>query len=986
MADEIKLSASIELKDDVSRAAQKITKGLRQLEETAQRVKLSGVESATSKASSSVQELAGKTDNLKSRLNGLKSGVYSVVIGAKDQASSVVRNVKTQLEGIRGKVYTATLNIRQNGSLNKIKESVTGIGSGMMMGTSMGMLGTAGIGFGLYDSVKTFADFEKELSTVKALTGATDTEMAKVKAKAMELGGSTVFTDTEVAQGMGELLKAGVSMKDVMGDASKAMLDLASAGDVGLGESAEIMSTTMNAFKENDPSKIANLMAGAANASATGVRELGQSFTMVSAVASGVGLSFEDTTTALAAFAQNGLKGSDAGTSLKTMLLNLSPTTKQATLTMERLGLLTEEGKSKFYTATGQLRSMKEIAGLLKTSLRGLTDEQRQNALETMFGTDAIRAGNILFREGAEGIENYNQAMKGVTAADVAKEKTDNLLGSVQLLGSAWDNLVITLMTKTEVGDGIKSFVDEITKLITNFTKATEESGVFTASVKTLGEALEDLIKKAAKLDGGGSVLAIGALAGIGYGAYKGYKGIKGLFSPGKNSPSGLPGIPDVDTMTVNATTVIVNGQDSNLPTAPSKVPSNAPKNAPQQVGRWQQFMNFMGTNGKWLKRGGAALAVGSTAYDIATSDDKVGASIKGAGGLAGMVAGSKAGAMAGGAIGSFFGGVGAVPGAAIGGLVGGAVGFAGGEAVGDWVTNIDWNSVKEDLSNGLEGIKDFAQPLSDALNDSINVIVGAGATVWEKISPYWEQGIQWTNDNVWGPLVENANTIWANISETANTAWNNISQITNQTWSNIQEYWGPAVSWFEGNIWQPISGAANSAGSLIASGVNGGIELIKSGWSGITSWFDENIWGPLSNKASEISSYISGLRSKGAGITGLSGSNADHNATGTTSFAGGWTEINERGGELIELPSKSRIYPHATTMKILEKEFGNLSGASSNITINTPSNNTNSSATTSVSISGNTFVVREEADIDKIAYKLVSLFEQSKTNYGGAY
>ncbi|WP_277612553.1 phage tail tape measure protein [Veillonella intestinalis] len=949
----MKLSASIELKDNLSVTAQKATKGLKQLEEAAQRVKLSGVESATSKASSSVQELAGKTDNLKSRLNGLKSGVYSVVIGAKDQASGVVKKVKTQLEGIKGKVYTATLNVRQNGSLTKIKESVTGLGTGMMMGTSMGMLGTAGIGFGIYDSVKTFADFEKELSTVKALTGATDTEMAKVKAKAMELGGSTVFTDTEVAQGMGELLKAGVSMKDVMGDASKAMLDLASAGDVGLGESAEIMSTTMNAFKENDPSKIANLMAGAANASATGVRELGQSFTMVSAVASGVGLSFEDTTTALAAFAQNGLKGSDAGTSLKTMLLNLSPTTKQATLTMERLGLLTEEGKSKFYTATGQLRSMKEIAGLLRTSLRGLTDEQRQNALETMFGTDAIRAGNILFREGAEGIENYNKAMKGVTAADVAKEKTDNLLGSVRLLGSAWDNMVITLMTKTEVGDGIKSFVDEITKLITNFTKASEESGVFTASVKTLGEALEDLIKKAAKLDGGGSILAIGALAGMGYGAYKGYKGIKGLFSPGKNSPSGLPGIPDVDTMTVNATTVIVNGQDSNLPTVPSKGPSNAPKNVPQQVGRWQRFMNFMGTNGKWLKRGGAALAVGSTAYDIATSDDKVGASIKGAGGLTGMVAGSKAGAMAGGAIGSFFGGVGAAPGAAIGGLVGGIGGYLGGETLAESIYS-NWDKVTTYVSDKTKEMSDKALADYQASQEGMSQVT------------------------------EESNATDQIMAEARAQAWNN-------TWESIKTGWNEASSWFDTNVWQPTASAADSAGTDIANGVNSALSTIKADWEGITTWFDTNVWGPLSAKASEMSSSItstiSDLGSRSAEFLGFSTDTAKRkNATGTTSFAGGWTEINERGGELIELPSKSRIYPHATTMKILEKEFGNLSGASSNITINTPSNNTNSSASTSVSISGNTFVVREEADIDKIAYKLVSLFEQSKANYGGAY
>lgn len=189
--------------------------------------------------------------------------------------------------------------------------------------------------------------------------------------------------------------------------------------------------------------------------------------------------------------------------------------------------------------------------------------------------------------------------------------------------------------------------------------------------------------------------------------------------------------------------------------------------------------------------------------------------------------------------------------------------------------------------------------------------------------------------------------------------------------------YWGPAAEWFDSNVWQPISDAADRAGSLIASGINKGVDIIKNGWAGVTSWFDENIWTPLSNKTAE-------WRDRGASITGWNPSGVAHNATGTTSFRGGWTEINERGGELIELPNKSRIYPHATTVQLLQKELANL-GSSPNITVNAPAP-VSQSGSTSVSISGNTFVVREEADIDKIAYKIVSLFEQSKANYGGAY
>ena len=237
-------------------------------------------------------------------------------------------------------------------------------------------------------------------------------------------------------------------------------------------------------------------------------------------------------------------------------------------------------------------------------------------------------------------------------------------------------------------------------------------------------------------------------------------------------------------------------------------------------MGPWQKFFKFMGDNGKWLKRGGAALAIGATAYNIATADDKTKATVQGAGGLAGMWAGGKVGAIAGGAIGSLFGGVGAAPGAAIGGLLGGALGFMGGDAVGEWFANIDWESLKSSLYSGFESIKDFAQPLTDGLINTVNVIVGVAAGVWDHIGPYLSAGVQWAYDNVWTPL-----------SDTAVATWDTISSYAGVAWDNLKVYWGPAAEWFDSNVWQPISDAADRAGSLIASGINKGVDIIKNGW-----------------------------------------------------------------------------------------------------------------------------------------------------------
>ncbi|MGQ7101892.1 phage tail tape measure protein [Escherichia sp. SP-MK] len=124
----------------------------------------------------------------------------------------------------------------------------------------------------------------------------------------------------EAGQGIEELIKAGVSLTDIINGGLEGALNLATAGELELGDAAEIASTALNAFKDDNLSvaQAADLLAGAANASATSVGEMKFGLSMVSAVAAGVGLSFKDTTTALALFAQNGLKGSDAGTSLKT--------------------------------------------------------------------------------------------------------------------------------------------------------------------------------------------------------------------------------------------------------------------------------------------------------------------------------------------------------------------------------------------------------------------------------------------------------------------------------------------------------------------------------------------------------------------------------------------------------------------------------------------------------------------------------------------
>ncbi|MFF0918042.1 phage tail tape measure protein [Brevibacillus sp. NPDC003359] len=295
-------------------------------------------------------------------------------------------------------------------------------------------------------SINKAMDYEAQMSSIKALTGASNTEMMRMSNLAMEMGASTKYSSLEAASGIEELLKSGLTPAQVEAGGLQSALNLATAGGLELADAAEIMSTSLNAFKRDAlaAEDAANILAGTANASATSVQDLRYSLSAVSAVASGVGMNFRDTNTALGLFANNGIRGSDAGTSLKTMLSNLQPTTKDQIALFKKLGIVTQTGANAFYDTRGKLKSLDHIAGILQTSLGKMTDQQRMLALEVMFGSDAIRAATVLYNEGTEGVRKFQTEMSKVTALDVAKQKMDNAKGALEQLSGALETIQIS--------------------------------------------------------------------------------------------------------------------------------------------------------------------------------------------------------------------------------------------------------------------------------------------------------------------------------------------------------------------------------------------------------------------------------------------------------------------------------------------------------------------------------------------------------------
>jgi TP901 family phage tail tape measure protein len=304
---------------------------------------------------------------------------------------------------------------------------------------SLGMVGGALLataGAAVYAS----ATFDKQMSEVKAVSGATADELARLREAAIEAGQATAFSATEAAKAQAELAKAGIATADILGGALTGALSLASAGSLELDVAAEIAAASMNTFGLGGEkvAHIADVLAAASNKSAAGVEDLGLGLQQVGLVAAQTGFTFEETVGLLAAMADRGLKGSDGATSLKTALQRLMAPTDGAATLMQKLGI-------SLYDATGQTVDAANIAGQLQVALQDLAPAQRNAALQTIFGSDAIRAANVLYSEGRAGIEEYVAAVNDHGAAsDVASTKMDNLAGDVERLTGSLQTLFIT--------------------------------------------------------------------------------------------------------------------------------------------------------------------------------------------------------------------------------------------------------------------------------------------------------------------------------------------------------------------------------------------------------------------------------------------------------------------------------------------------------------------------------------------------------------
>lgn len=336
----------------------------------------------------------------------------------------------------------------------KTKLITTGVAAAGVAATALGVA-----------AIKMAADFDASMSTVQANTGASADEMAQLRQAAIDAGADTVYSATESADAINELGKAGLSTSDILSGGLSGALNLAASDGMAVGDAAELMATTLKQFNLTgaESTQVADALAAGAGKAVGSAHDLGLALNQAGMVSHSFGISMQETAGTLAAFAQSGMIGSDAGTSLKTMLISLAnPSTKASNL-MQELGINAYDAQGKFIGLSG-------LAGVLKDKLSGLSQEQRNQALATIFGTDAIRAANVLYEQGAEGIDDWTDAVsESGFAAQQAAARNNNLKGDLENLSGSFESLMISL---GEGGQGpLRSLVQMLDTLVDGFSQ-----------------------------------------------------------------------------------------------------------------------------------------------------------------------------------------------------------------------------------------------------------------------------------------------------------------------------------------------------------------------------------------------------------------------------------------------------------------------------------------------------------------------------------
>lgn len=364
--------------------------------------------------------------------------------------------------------FTNNLNVAQQ-QVSATAQSFNGITSAGKALQGVGAAMTAGITVPVIAVGKAAIDagmaFQESMSKVKALSGATSSDMEKLEATAREMGATTIYSAKDAADALGYMALAGWDANQSM-SALPGVLNLAAASGMDLAQASDMVTDYLSAFGESadQAGRMADVLAYAQGNSNTTTEQLGMAFKNCAANANAFGLDIEQTTALLGKLSDQGLKGSEAGTAL-------TATFRDITQKMKNGAIQIGDTSVKVQDANGNFRKMTDILADVEGATNGMGDAQKQAALQGTFTADSIKALNILMQAGSGDINKFEDALRNAdgTAQEMADTMNDNLKGDMAELQSAFEEMCLTVYEKLE--PALRLIAQSVTNLVNWFSK-----------------------------------------------------------------------------------------------------------------------------------------------------------------------------------------------------------------------------------------------------------------------------------------------------------------------------------------------------------------------------------------------------------------------------------------------------------------------------------------------------------------------------------
>lgn len=471
---------------------------------------------ATGEDSEETQKLKAEYEKLSSQLSTSESQIAKTETAitkqeaAVNQSKAALTEMEAELKNVNAELARAPFD-EYASKAEKVGGTLTSVGQKLLpLSTSIAGLGVA--------AVKTTADFDSEMSKVSAISGATGTDLDKLRGKAREMGAKTKFSASEAAQGMQYMAMAGWKTQDMM-DGLEGIMNLAAASGEDLASTSDIVTDALTAFglSAKDSSHFSDILAAASSNANTNVSMMGETFKYAAPVLGSLGYTAEDAALAIGLMANAGIKSSQAGTSLRGAITNLAKPTDTVAAAMDKYGISLTD-------SSGKMLSLRELMEQLRQKLGGLSEAEQAQAAAALFGKNAM-SGMLAIINGSD--KDFEKLAGAIDNCDGSSEKmantmNDNLQGQITILMSQLQELAISfgeiLMPKIrDIVTHIQNFVDKLNAMDEGQKETILRIGMFVAALAPMLMGLGKVITFSANVSRALGTLSAGLVKAGGF-------------------------------------------------------------------------------------------------------------------------------------------------------------------------------------------------------------------------------------------------------------------------------------------------------------------------------------------------------------------------------------------------------------------------------------------------------------------------------------